>query len=133
MRVGVVGSRDWEDELKVRVLVSSLPLKFGDNFTFVSGGAYRRTKEWIEAHPGEPIEGGVDFWAEDQARMAGYDIDIMFAKWDIYGKAAGMFRNEALVDSCNYVYIFWDGKSKGAAHVIRYCKRTQTPYEVIGK
>lgn len=133
MRVGVVGSRDYEDEAQVRALVASLPLRFGEDFTFVSGGAYRRTKEWLANNPDAAPEGGVDYWAEDQARIAGFNVDVMFAKWDLYGKAAGMFRNEALVDSCNYVYIFWDGKSPGSRHVIRYCKRTQTPFEVIVK
>lgn len=131
MRIGVVGSRDWKDEAQVRALVASLPIIYGDDFTLVSGGAYRRTKEFLAKNPGTPIEGGVDYWAELQAQEAGFKMDIMHAQWSMYGKIAGMLRNQDLVDSCDKVYIFWDGKSPGSRHLIKYCKKQKKDFEVI--
>lgn len=131
IRVGVVGSRDYPNEDYVRAIVASFPVRYPNGFVFVSGGAYRRTKEWIDSNPGAPVEGGVDFWAEDQARIAGYDIDIMPANWGL-GRAAGMIRNKELVESCDYVHIFWDGKSPGTRNVIHNCKRLKKDFKIYG-
>lgn len=117
IRVGVVGSRQFPDEAKVRAFVAALPLLLGtQDFIVVSGGA----------------RDGVDNWAEDQARIAGYNLDVMKAQWEMYGNAAGIIRNGLLVKSCDKVYIFWDGKSPGSRNVIRECMRNKVEYEVIG-
>lgn len=130
-RIGIVGSRDWEDEARVRALVASLLILYSD-YTLVSGGAYKRTQEWRHRNPDESEFGGVDYWAEDQAKIAGIPTDIMYADWGVFGKIAGIMRNEELIDSCDKVYIFWDGKSPGTRHLIQYCKRKKKDFEVIG-
>lgn len=131
MRIGVVGSRDWENEAAVRALVASLGMVYGDDWTLVSGGAYTRTKEWRAKNPDQSEFGGVDYWAEDQAKIAGVKTDILYAEWDVFGKIAGILRNEDLIDSCDKVYIFWNGKSPGTRHLIQYCKRQKKDFEVI--
>lgn len=128
-----MGSRDWEYEGAVRALVASLLMVYKkDELTLVSGGAYKRTKEWRYEHPNESEFGGVDYWAEDQAKIAGITTDIMYAEWEIFGKVGGIIRNEQLIDSCDKIYIFWDGKSPGTRHLIQYCKRKKKDFEVIG-
>lgn len=114
-RIGVVGSREYPHEDRVRATVAALLMVHGPEFTLVSGGAR-----------------GVDTWAEDQARIAGWHTDILPAKWDLYGKAAGMMRNAELVQSCDYVYIFWDGKSPGSRNVISLCKKNNVPFVLEG-
>jgi hypothetical protein len=40
------------------------------------------------------------------------------ADWDTHGKAAGFMRNQLIVDNCDKVTAFWDGKSKGTLDTI---------------
>jgi hypothetical protein len=114
--VGIVGSRNYPHEFKVRTLVAGLPFAFYPNeFRVVSGGAP-----------------GVDSWAEEEADLLGYPTHIIHANWKVYKKGAGMIRNKLLVDFCDMIFIFWDGLSPGSKNVIKLCKETKTPYTVIG-
>ena len=44
------------------------------------------------------------------------------AKWDLYGKRAGMIRNQEMGDYADYLIAFWDGQSKGTKHMIDYMR-----------
>jgi hypothetical protein len=49
-------------------------------------------------------------------------------QWDIYGKRAGMIRNQEMVDFCDILISFWDGKSTGTLQAINYAKSINRPY-----
>jgi hypothetical protein len=137
-RIAVVGSRDFQNELKVRGFVVTLPLYCnGQPFVVVSGGAHQRSPEYRKLHPQESQYGGVDFWAEDEADQRGFATDIIKANWKMYGRAAGMIRNEILVTSMlgkeDEVHIFWDGISSGSMNVIKNCKKHGVQYFVHGE
>src|SRR5687767_12285479 len=114
--IGIIGSRTYPFEYKVRTLVAGLPwATFPKEFRIISGGAP-----------------GPDSWAGEEADLMGYPIMVLKAEWKIYGKGAGMIRNTILVDSCHMIFAFWDGISRGTRHAIRYAKEQKVPYTIIG-
>ena len=52
------------------------------------------------------------------------------AQWDKYGKSAGFIRNAEMGEEADALIAFWDGKSKGTAHMIKTMKRNNKPYWV---
>lgn len=74
---------------------------------------------------------GIDALAEqyaDQMRLSKY---IMRPNYARYQRAAPIKRNDAMVDFCDQVLVFWDGVSKGTKHTIAYAKKTGKPIAVI--
>lgn len=63
---------------------------------------------------------GVDYLAELWAEKHGFEKIIFKADWKRDGKQAGFIRNEEMHKFISLykglVVVFWDGKSKGAAH-----------------
>lgn len=94
-RIAVVGSRDYPNLPQVRQYVMELP----KGTVVISGGAR-----------------GVDREAEIAAYIAGLGVEIFFADWKANGKEAGFMRNFVMANVCDEGVVFWDGKSRGAAH-----------------
>ena len=53
------------------------------------------------------------------------------ANWDKYGKGAGYRRNEEMAAYADALVAFWDGKSKGTAHMIDCMRKRGLPVRVI--
>jgi predicted Rossmann fold nucleotide-binding protein DprA/Smf involved in DNA uptake len=102
MKVAIVGSRAYPNLSKVRAYIQSLPL----DTIIVSGGAR-----------------GVDKCAEKVAESIGLQTEIYPADWHKYGKAAGMKRNQQIVEASDRVVAFWDGESKGTKNTIDTAKK----------
>lgn len=49
------------------------------------------------------------------------------AQWDLYGKSAGFIRNVEMADYADIAICFWDGESKGTAHMIKTMKIKKKP------
>lgn len=62
---------------------------------------------------------GADKSAKVAAQRLGLKCDSFPADWDAHGKAAGPIRNSAMADVAHGLLAFWDGESKGTAHMIR--------------
>jgi len=71
--------------------------------------------------------------AQGAIYAAQYSVPIQHfpAYWDTYGKAAGFIRNAEMGEYADAAIIFWDGKSKGTAHMIQTMKRLKKPYYVF--
>lgn len=90
MKLAVIGSRDWLMPTVVeRVLTEIYPDEV------VSGGAR-----------------GVDSFAEAWAILHLVPVKVFKPDWS-KGKSAGAQRNRKIVDYCDKLVAFWDGKSKG--------------------
>jgi hypothetical protein len=116
MRYAIVGSRDYIDLDFVKQYVSRIPVrdeKTGLVNIIVSGGAM-----------------GVDSVAENTARLAGLGILIFKPDWIKHGRAAGPIRNQKIVDNCDRLAAFWDGKSKGTKNSIELAEKAGVPVEV---
>lgn len=63
---------------------------------------------------------GVDSLAEEYADKHRISKLILRPRYDIYGKAAPLKRNEEMVELADRVLIIWDGYSKGSRYTEKY-------------
>lgn len=73
---------------------------------------------------------GADRLGERYAENHGYAIERYPADWERYGKAAGPIRNQQMVDACDYVICFWDGKSRGTKSTIDFACTAKKPIRI---
>ena len=103
--VGIVGSRSITD--------INLDLFINPNHCgcVVSGGA-----------------SGVDLLAEQWAKRNKIEFVCYPANWKLYGKKAGAIRDKEIVEFCDIIIAFHDGRSKGTLITLDYCKKLKVPY-----
>jgi hypothetical protein len=114
MKLAIVGSRtfnDYELLLKTMSLFEESHRKF---ITLVSGGAI-----------------GADSLGERWADYWGIEIERYLPDWNRDGKAAGFIRNQSIVDACDMVLVFWDGKSKGTQDSINKARLAKKPTFIV--
>ena len=73
---------------------------------------------------------GADILGEKYAAECGAIIERYPAQWNRYGKAAGVIRNQAMAELCDYVICFWDGKSKGTKAMIECARKAGKAVEI---
>ena len=61
---------------------------------------------------------GIDFLAEEFADRHRLSKIILRPRYDLYGKAAPLKRNEELVEMADGVLVIWDGASKVTEYTI---------------
>lgn len=109
-RVAIVGSRTYPDLAAVADYVATLP--YGT--VVISGGAR-----------------GVDGVAEQAASRKGLECHVYYPNWAAHGRRAAAIRNREIVDACDRVVAFWDGRSPGTRMTIDMAKSAGKPVEVI--
>lgn len=127
-RVIVAGSRNFPSRLLVRnrihtyiqeLLVDVLEDTFFDPRLFleiVSGCARR----------------GPDQWAIEYAEEFGWPLVKFPADWVKYnGRTAGIVRNKQMGDYATHLLAFWDGRSNGTKHMIRYMQSLDKPTDIV--
>ena len=100
MKLLIVGSRSITD-------FDLSPYIQADVDTIISGGAC-----------------GIDHLAEQYADMHHLSKYIIRPRYDLYGRAAPLKRNEQMVDIADAVLIIWDKHSKGTRYTLQYTKKT---------
>lgn len=115
----IFGSRTFQDRNRLSAEVSKLIKKKGWNLKkleIVAGGA-----------PGADTLGKE--WAQQNAII----YTEFAANWDLYGNKAGPLRNEVQGEYCafNYAIGFWDGHSRGTAHMISVCEEKSIELTLI--
>ena len=111
MKLSVIGSRTFENYEMLANEILKLNLKIS---SVISGGAK-----------------GADTLAEKWARENNIPILLFKPDWKKYGRAAGLRRNESIIESCDYCLAFWDGKSKGTKFSIDLCKKLKKPIKLV--
>lgn len=61
---------------------------------------------------------GADALAVRFAKEHGVVLYEFPADWDAHGKAAGFYRNEMMGEFADGLLAYWDGQSRGTAHMI---------------
>jgi len=107
IRLAIVGSRDFTNYNVLKVIISNIfyrndVLKIAE---IVSGGAK-----------------GADSLGDRFAKENDIPIKLFLPDWNTYGKSAGFRRNKLIVENCDVLLAFWDGKSKGTQHSINIAK-----------
>lgn len=104
MNLGIVGSRDFNDYIKLKTEILKLyPIE--QIKCIVSGGA-----------------NGADKLGERFADEYNLDKKIFYPDWNKYGKRAGFIRNKDIVENSDKLIAFWDGVSKGTKLTIDLAK-----------
>jgi hypothetical protein len=62
---------------------------------------------------------GADQLGERWAEERGIAVKRFPAQWDTYGRSAGYRRNLEMAQYATHLVAFWDGRSKGTAHMIQ--------------
>ena len=105
MKLAIVGSRDFNNYEFLKKIVDFHPCT-----QIISGGAR-----------------GADTLARQYAIEHGIPFKEFFPDWDTHGKSAGFLRNEQIVQACDELVAFWDGKSRGAKHSITLAEDAGKP------
>ena len=74
---------------------------------------------------------GIDTLAEQYADLRRISKYILRPRYDLYGRAAPLKRNEQMVDLADAVLVIWDGRSKGTQYTIKYTKKKNKPITVV--
>ena len=102
MKIAIVGSRKYVHLSRVAAFVESLE----PATVVVSGGAK-----------------GVDSWAVYCARLRQLETVVYPPEYDLFGDRAPLIRNRKIVEQCDKLYAFWDGKSRGTAYTMKLAKK----------
>ena len=74
---------------------------------------------------------GVDTLAEKYADLKRLSKYIIRPRYDIYGRAAPLKRNEQMVDMADAVLVIWDGYSRGAQYTVKYTKKAKKTLTLV--
>lgn len=115
MKLAVVGGRDFDNYDLVQDAVLTLGITYGVcDFIIISGGAR-----------------GADALAKKLAQCWNYPYIEFPADWEKWGKRAGYIRNHDIVEACDKLIAFWDGKSKGTKHSIDLAEKAGKLYQIV--
>ena len=115
----IAGSRRFEesDPEAVLKLLSGAYRLLGQKFdTIIHGGA-----------------AGVDRLAGVWAAQRHKPFFVYRALWKKYGKPAGIYRNDVMVNASQGAIILWDGTSKGTEHTISLLKNRAAAVDMYRK
>lgn len=74
---------------------------------------------------------GADAFGVIYANERGFGIEKYPADWEKYGKSAGYRRNEIMAAKAEALIAFWDGQSKGTAHMIKLAQEKGLKVRVV--
>ena len=101
MRVAIVGSRECGSHIQRTREILFVLRAYPAGTVVISGGAI-----------------GIDGLAAKAARALGLEVVEHLPEWNRLGRRAGFERNKAIVNDCDELHAWWDGKSRGTAHSI---------------
>lgn len=74
---------------------------------------------------------GADTLGERYAQERGYAVEQYPADWQREGKAAGFIRNAQMASVADALIAFWDGQSRGTAHMIELARKHELQVRVV--
>ena len=107
MKLAIIGSRKCP-EIDIASHIEDLP------DVIISGGAI-----------------GVDTLARQFAEQNNIPIIELLPEYSKYGRKAPLMRNIQIVENCDFVIAFWDGKSPGTKFTIDYAKKLGKPLKIV--
>ena len=74
---------------------------------------------------------GIDTLAEAWAAERGLPTLTVKPRYEKYGRAAPILRDEEMVDMADGVLVIWDGTSRGSKHTADYARKQGKPLTVV--
>lgn len=109
MKVAVIGSRSFTDYDLLKRTLSQLSISL-----LVSGGAK-----------------GADSLAERYADENQISKQVFLPDYTRYGRGAPLKRNYQIIDFADQVVAFWDERSRGTGHALKYAEQQGKPVTII--
>lgn len=123
MRIIIAGTRTFSDYVLLKKTMDDIISTLAEQrITVISGGAKGADKlgeEWLSER------------LENSRSLVNWDLIRFPADWDKHGKAAGPIRNEEMANNADMCVVFWDGKSKGSAHMIKTALKKSLLVKVV--
>lgn len=100
---------------------------------------YERLLSLINALPFWPslIISGLAKGADQLGLKFAYEYDVPVQKypadWKRFGKQAGFIRNREMAQHADVLVAFWDGESRGTAHMIKTAKKQGVRFIIVDK
>ena len=110
MKIGVVGSRDFDDYKKLEKELN----KIEGITVIVSGGAK-----------------GADTLAREFAEKNDIKLTEFKPDYEQYGRGAPIRRNKKIVEYSDQIIAFWDGESRGTKNTIDIAEKQDKPVTII--
>lgn len=107
MKLAIIGSRNCP-QIDIESHLKFIP------DTIISGGAK-----------------GADTYAREFAKMKGLKMIEFFPDYEKYGKVAPLERNKLIVEECDCLLAFWDGKSNGTRFTLELAKAKGKPIKIV--
>lgn len=73
---------------------------------------------------------GVDTLVEKWAKKHKIEFVAFLPNYSLFDKNAPLRRNEDMINFCDELISFWDGKSSGTLQTIQYCQKINRPYKI---
>jgi len=117
--IGVVGTRKWDDWGRFSEVIEAIVEEFellAYDIEFVSGGA----------------SSGADSLIRDWAEQEHYELKEHRPQYELYGRyEAPKRRNTLIVDDCDLLVAFWNGRSRGTKDSIDKAKAKGKEVRII--
>ena len=107
MRLAIIGSRTCPP-IDIAAHLKYIP------DTIVSGGAI-----------------GADTYAKEFAIKHNLKLIEFLPDYEKYGRKAPLVRNKLIVEECDCLIAFWDGKSRGTKFTLDYAKELGKPTKIV--
>jgi len=120
MRLAIVGGRDFNDEFLMAEHIAMFMAAY--------------TNEELKPPDVKVISGGAkgaDSLGERFAKIYQVPVTVYKPNWKEYGRSAGFIRNQIIVDNCDMVLAFWDGRSRGTHDTINKAKKAKKPTFIV--
>lgn len=91
-------------------------------------------EEYLDEMPDAIVSGGAkgaDTYAREFAIKKGIRLIEHLPDYAKYGKAAPLVRNRLIIDDCDKVLAFWNGKSRGTKQTLDYAESKGKPIKII--
>ena len=128
MKVAIIGSRSFDDYELVKYTMKAY---FDETKQIISGGAKgadELAERWSEEFLKEKAIVIKPNWSDLSHPNALIKHNRNGEKYDA---TAGIRRNEKIVREADLIIAFWDEKSKGTHHVIRYARQLKKRLQVV--
>ena len=133
MKIAIIGSRTYENKLKIKDMIYKLKLAFGDELEIVSGGAQNGADRYAKKYA---LELGVRYKEFNPA----HTVKNLYSgcSEEYYGKpyhVSQLFhRNSLIVNYSDKIIAFRSpGKSSGTDHVVQESKKLNKPIVIISE
>lgn len=110
----VAGGRDFDDYKLLSKSIWSFANATDDEISIISGMA-------------KGADSMAAYWARENNVML-YEYP---ANWNGLGKKAGFIRNTEMGKAADGALIFWDGKSRGTEHMIKFMEQLKKPVIIV--